>query len=87
MPVELVAVDRRIWSGEASFVFARTLDGEIGILPQHIPLMAQLVDDASVRIDPAGDNAGEPLYFAVNGGFLSVSQNGVTILAASAGET
>ena len=76
--VELVAVDRRVWSGEATFVFARTTDGEIGILPQHIPLVGQLVDDAMVRIDSVDD--GE-LAFAVDGGFLSVSEQGVTILA------
>ncbi len=78
MTVELVAVDRRVWSGEATFVFARTTNGEIGILPHHIPLVAQLVDDAMVRIDTVKD--GE-LKFAVDGGFLSVSDEGVTILA------
>ena len=78
--VELVAVDRRVWSGEATFVFARTVDGEIGILPQHIPLVGQLVDDAMVRIDAVDE--GE-LAFAVDGGFLSVSEQGVIILADS----
>lgn len=81
MPVELVAVERRVWSGEATFVFARTLEGEIGVLPHHIPLMAQLVDDATVRIDSVD---GEQFVFAVDGGFLSVSENGVTILAEEA---
>ena len=35
MTVELVAVERRLWSGKASFVFARTTVGEIGVLPGH----------------------------------------------------
>ncbi|MBJ8341213.1 F0F1 ATP synthase subunit epsilon [Antrihabitans sp. YC3-6] len=78
MTVELVAVDRRVWSGDATFVFARTISGEIGILPQHIPLVAALVDDATVRIDTVD---GEELTFAVDGGFLSVSESGVIILA------
>lgn len=81
IPVELVSPDRRLWSGEASFVFARTLSGEIGILPLHIPLMAQLVDRGSVRIDAAD---GQRHWFSVDGGFLSVSEDGVTVLAESA---
>jgi F-type H+-transporting ATPase subunit epsilon len=43
MQVDLVAPDRMVWSGEAEFVRARTLDGEIGILPRHIPLLGVLV--------------------------------------------
>ncbi|TSD93890.1 F0F1 ATP synthase subunit epsilon [Skermania sp. ID1734] len=81
MAVELVAVERRIWSGKATFVFARTTSGEIGILPHHIPLVAQLVDDAAVRIDPVDS---ESLTFAVDGGFLTVTDEGVTILAEDA---
>ncbi|CAM3971855.1 F0F1 ATP synthase subunit epsilon [Smaragdicoccus niigatensis] len=81
MAVELVAVDRRIWSGNAGFVFARTVAGEIGILPRHTPLVAQLVDDASVRID---DTEGQSFTFAVDGGFLSVTEQGVTILVGNA---
>jgi F-type H+-transporting ATPase subunit epsilon len=81
MKVDLVAVERKVWSGEATFVFARTIEGEIGILPNHIPLMAQLVSDASVRIDTVG---GEQLIYAVDGGFLSVTKDGVTILAEEA---
>ncbi|MCV7030648.1 F0F1 ATP synthase subunit epsilon [Mycobacterium sherrisii] len=79
--VEIVAVDRKIWSGEATFVFTRTTVGEIGILPRHIPLVAQLVDDAMVRVEREGDN---DLRVAVDGGFLSVTEDGVTILAESA---
>ncbi len=81
MAVNLVGVDRRIWSGDATFVFARTVAGEIGILPRHTPLVAQLVDDASVRIDDAD---GQSFIFAVDGGFLSVTEQGVTILVGNA---
>jgi F-type H+-transporting ATPase subunit epsilon len=79
--VEIVAVDRKIWSGEASFLFTRTTAGEIGILPRHIPLVAQLVDDAMVRVERDGD---DDLRVAVDGGFMSVTEEGVTILAESA---
>ena len=81
MAVELVAVERRVWSGTATFVFARTTEGEIGILPNHIPLVAALVDDATVRIDTVDEGS---LTFAVDGGFLSVTESGVTILAEDA---
>src|ERR1700751_1894312 len=81
MKVEIVAVDRKIWSGEATFVFTRTTVGEIGILPRHIPLVAQLVDDAMVRVERDGEDG---LRIAVDGGFISVTEEGVTILAESA---
>ena len=49
MTVELVAVERRLWSGKASFVFARTTVGEIGVLPGHEPTLAQLEEAGVVR--------------------------------------
>ena len=79
--VDIVAVDREIWSGEGTFVFTRTTVGEIGILPRHIPLVAQLVDDAIVRVERDDD---DDLRIAVDGGFMSVTEEGVTILAESA---
>lgn len=81
LDVEIVAVDREIWSGKATFVFTRTTSGEIGILPRHIPLVAQLVDDAMVRVEREGD---DDLRVAVDGGFLSVTDEGVIIIAESA---
>ena len=54
--VEIVAVERELWSGDATFVFTRTTAGEIGILPRHIPLVAQLVDDAMVRVEREGED-------------------------------
>ena len=82
MNVEIVAVDRKIWSGQGKFVFTRTTVGEIGILPGHIPLVAQLVDDAMVRVEREGE---KDLRIAVDGGFLSVTEEeGVSILAESA---
>jgi F-type H+-transporting ATPase subunit epsilon len=52
--IDIVAVDRKIWSGQGTFLFTRTTSGEIGILPNHIPLVAQLVDDAMVRVEREG---------------------------------
>src|SRR6185312_2327763 len=79
--IEIVAVDRKIWSGQGTFLFTRTTTGEIGILPHHIPLVAQLVDDAMVRVEREGE---KDLRIAVDGGFMSVTEEGVIILAESA---
>src|SRR3954454_18998138 len=81
LDVDIVAVERQIWSGKATFVFTRTTSGEIGILPRHIPLVAQLVDDAMVRVEREGE---DDLRIAVDGGFMSVTEHGVTVLAESA---
>jgi F-type H+-transporting ATPase subunit epsilon len=78
MSVELVAVERRIWSGKATFVFARTTVGEIGVLPGHEPTLAQLEETALVRVDSTD---GTTTTLAVHGGFLSVSPDTVTVLA------
>src|SRR6476659_5528807 len=76
--IDIVAVDRKIWSGQGTFLFTRTTSGEIGILPHHIPLVAQLVDDAMVRVEREGE---DDLRIAVNGGFMSVTEDGVIVLA------
>lgn len=81
LDIAIVSVERKIWSGKGSFLFTRTTSGEIGILPNHIPLVAQLVEDAMVRVDREGE---DPLRIAVDGGYLSVTEAGVTILAESA---
>jgi F-type H+-transporting ATPase subunit epsilon len=77
MQVQLVAPDRMVWSGEADLVLARTVDGELGILPRHAPLLGVLVE-APVTIRRSD---GEDLLAAVHGGFLSVGADGVNVLA------
>jgi F-type H+-transporting ATPase subunit epsilon len=79
LTVELVAADRKVWSGEATNVVARTTDGEIGILPGHAPLLGVLVE-GEVRIT----GEGQQLTAEVNHGFLSVDHDRVTIIADSA---
>jgi F-type H+-transporting ATPase subunit epsilon len=74
-------VERRLWSGEASFVFARTTEGEIGVLPGHEPTLAQLEQAGVIRIDTPQGNS---VTAAVHGGFLSITPEGVTVLAESA---
>jgi F-type H+-transporting ATPase subunit epsilon len=79
--VELVSVERLIWSGEATMVIARTTEGDLGVLPGHAPLLGELAEGGVVRIRPDG---GEELVVAVHGGFLSITQDGVSVLAEQA---
>jgi len=77
--VELVSVERLLWSGDATMVIARTTEGELGVLPGHAPLLGELAPGGIVRIQQEG--GGEELVFAVHGGFLSVTEDGVSVLA------
>jgi F-type H+-transporting ATPase subunit epsilon len=77
MNVELVAPARKIWSGEAEMVIARTTEGDIGILPGHEPVLGVLVE-SPLRIK---HGESEELVAAVHGGFLSVTRDSVSILA------
>ena len=75
--VELVAADRVVWSGEASTISARTVDGDLGILPGHAPLLSLLVPSA-VEIKAV---EGAAVVAEVSGGFISVAHNHVSILS------
>ncbi|MDR1998772.1 MAG: F0F1 ATP synthase subunit epsilon [Frankiaceae bacterium] len=81
MQVELVAVERPVWSGQATLVAARAAEGEIGIMPGHEPLLAVLQPGWIVRIAP---ESGSELRFAVHGGFISVRDGAVSVLAEGA---
>ncbi len=76
--VELVAVEQKVWTGEAKMLIARTTEGELGVLHGHAPLLGQLADPGVVRIQLED---GDELAYTVNGGFLSVTEHGVTVLA------
>ncbi len=81
LQVELVAVERKIWSGEARMVIARTTEGELGVLPGHAPLLGELAPGGVVTIRT---ESGDDLVVAAHGGFLSVTESGVSILAETA---
>ncbi|MCA1736090.1 MAG: F0F1 ATP synthase subunit epsilon [Actinobacteria bacterium] len=74
--VDVVSPEATIWSGEATFVVARTPDGEIGILADHEPLLAALVTSA---VEVEGTD-GSRIIIGVHGGFLQVLKNQVTLL-------
>lgn len=75
--VELVAADREVWSGEANIVIARTLEGELGVMPGHVPVLGVL-ESGPVTVRTTD---GETVVAAVHAGFLSVADDTVSILA------
>jgi F-type H+-transporting ATPase subunit epsilon len=79
--VDLVSVEAKVWSGEAEMVVARTTEGELAVLSGHAPLLGQLKEPSRVRVKTAG---GDEVAYDVAGGFLSVTDEGVTVLAESA---
>ncbi len=78
--VKIVAADRQIWQGPATMVVVKTVEGEIGIMPGHEPVLALLVDGV-VRVHLTG---GERQIAAVHQGFFSVDSDNVAILAETA---
>nr|WP_217367175.1 MULTISPECIES: F0F1 ATP synthase subunit epsilon [unclassified Brevibacillus] len=80
MTVEVVTPERVVYSGQAEMVIARGLQGEIGIMPNHMPLVTPL-KTAPVRIKTEGD---KEVKMAVSGGFMEVRGDKVTILAETA---
>lgn len=78
--VEFVTVERRFWSGTATMVVAKTTEGEIGIQAGHEPLLGEL--DAGGTVTVYTDEGKK--IAAVQGGFLSVTANKVSILGEAA---
>lgn len=72
----MVSTTEKVWSGEATTVVLRTLDGEIGLLPGHSPLLAVL-GDGPVLVRATD---GTEISARVNGGFVSVDSDIVIIL-------
>ncbi len=68
LEVHLVTPEREVWTGEADFVTARAVDGDLGVLPGHTPLLAAL-DIGPVYIDANGGRTA----VVVDGGFLHVA--------------
>jgi F-type H+-transporting ATPase subunit epsilon len=76
MRVTVISPEQAVFDGQAEAVTAPAFDGEIGILPNHAPLMTVLGTGA-LRISTAAG----PKTFHVQGGFLQVVSNTVRILA------
>jgi F-type H+-transporting ATPase subunit epsilon len=89
LQVELVVPEGEVWSGPAQLVIAKTLDGDIGVLTNHTPVLGILVRGSLVTIRPEADgqngqgrtDGGRDVVAAVDGGFFAVADNRVSILA------
>jgi F-type H+-transporting ATPase subunit epsilon len=77
MQVEVVSAERKLFSGEATEVYARSMDGEIGILPGHQPALLAL-DIAPIKVKLAD---GSEERVAVHNGFLFFRENHLIVLA------
>ncbi len=77
LSVDIVAPDRLLWEGEATFVSAPTVEGSIGLLPGHVPILSVL-RAGTVKVVQSD---GVDHYVDVSGGFLSFDHDMVTIVA------
>ena len=77
LQVEVVSADGIAWGGEALSVIARTVEGDVGIMPGHEPFLAILVPCAAEVLTADGHREG----VAVDGGFISVADNRVSLLS------
>ena len=75
--VDVVSAEESLFSGEAEFVVAPSAMGEVGIYPNHAPMITTL-KPGSVRIKLSGKNDEELVY--VSGGILEVQPGSVTVL-------
>lgn len=77
--LEIVTPERKVFAEEANMIIVKGVAGELGILPNHIPLVTPLkVAPVTVKQN------GKQVYIAVNGGFMEVRKDKVVILAESA---
>jgi F-type H+-transporting ATPase subunit epsilon len=74
--VDIVSAEQEIFSGEADCVIAPGEAGELGILPEHIPLLTR-IKPGTVRIQ----NGTEEEVIYVSGGMMEVQPDRVTVLA------
>ena len=76
--LEIVSAERSLFSGEANFVVVPGVDGELGIFPNHTPLLTK-IKPGTLKFHTK-DESEETLFF-VAGGFLEVQPTAVTVLA------
>jgi F-type H+-transporting ATPase subunit epsilon len=78
--VDIVSAEGEIFSGDATMVFAPAQMGEIGIAPNHAPLLTGL-KPGGVRVQTP---EGEELFFYVSGGMIEIQPKAITVLADAA---
>jgi len=79
MHVDIVSAEQQIFSGTAEMVFAPSVNGDVGVLPRHAPLLT-IIRPGEVRIKTS---EGEELFY-VSSGILEVQPHCVTVLADTA---
>ena len=77
MHLEIITAERQVYSDEVDMVIAPGIDGQLGILPMHAPLMTML-KPGELTVKKSGE---EDMYVAVSGGFMEVLGNRVSVLA------
>ncbi|MCP4538930.1 MAG: F0F1 ATP synthase subunit epsilon [Chloroflexi bacterium] len=76
LKLTIVSPEKELYSDQVDMVLAPGIDGQLGILPQHIPLITQLAEgELCARVGK------EEHYFAIHGGFMHVLQDKVIVLA------
>nr|WP_305121049.1 F0F1 ATP synthase subunit epsilon [Saccharibacillus sp. JS10] len=77
--MEIVTPERLVYSGEVTGIIAKSVEGDLGVLPGHISMVAPLqIGPLTVKHD------GKRSHIAVHGGFLEVRREKVVVLAESA---
>ncbi len=77
LSVDIVAPDRMLWEGQASFVTAPTVEGSIGLLPGHEPILSVL----RAGVVKVVQVSGEDHLVDISGGFISFDHDMITIVA------
>lgn len=81
LTVSVISPERVLFEGEAESVVAPAFDGDVGILPQHAPMMT-LLGRGELRLGADGTRG----RFLVEGGFLQVLNDNVRVVTESARE-
>ena len=83
--VELVAPESVLYEGEADMVVCRTTDGEIAFLPGHVSFLGALgTGEVRVLLPGGGPSGAGEEAFSVDGGFVEVRDDKVTVLSDAA---
>ena len=77
MNLEIITAERSVFEREVDMVIAPGLDGQLGILPRHAPLMT-ILKPGELTVKKSGE---DDIYVAVSGGFMEVIGNRVSVLA------
>ena len=80
LTINVVTPDGSVYENTTDLVICKTTVGEIGIMPNHLPLLASLaIDEVRVKVDD--ENFDE---IAVSGGFVEFSDNNLSVVASAA---